>query len=169
MPIAHTELSLRIAGLEDLERIVATYNATVPSRLVTADLQPVTVDSRRPWFDAHDPTRRPLWLVLLLGRYQGWLSFQSFYGRPAYDGVAEVSLYLERSAQGRGLGKKVLAQALAMAPALHLHTLLGFIFGHNEPSLQLFFLLDFVKWGHLPEVANMDGLTRALLILGRKV
>ncbi len=169
MPIASTELSLRIASLEDLERIVATYNATVPSRLVTADLQPVTVASRRPWFDAHDPTRRPLWLVLLLGRYQGWLSFQSFYGRPAYDGVAEVSLYLEPSAQGRGIGKKVLAQALEMAPSFHLHTLLGFIFGHNEPSLNLFYRLGFVKWGHLPEVANMDGLMRDLLILGRKV
>ena len=137
MPIAHTELSLRIAGLEDLERIVATYNATVPSRLVTADLQPVTVDSRRPWFDAHDPTRRPLWLVLLLGRYQGWLSFQSFYGRPAYDGVAEVSLYLEPSAQGRGIGKKVLAQALEMAPSFHLHTLLGFIFRQLSGSFEI--------------------------------
>lgn len=58
MPTVQTEPSLRIASLEDLERIVATYNATVPSRLVTADLQPVTVDSRRSWFDAHDPTRR---------------------------------------------------------------------------------------------------------------
>ena len=94
MPTVQTEPTLRIASLEDLERIVATYNATVPSRLVTADLQPVTVDSRRSWFEAHEATRRPLWLVLLEGRYQGWLSFQSFYGRPAYDGVAEVSLYL---------------------------------------------------------------------------
>ena len=46
---------------------------------------------------------------------------------------------------------------------------LGFIFGHNEPSLNLFYRLGFVKWGHLPEVANMDGLMRDLLILGRKV
>lgn len=169
MTAALTEPSLRIASLADLERIVATYNATVPSRLVTADLTPVTVESRLPWFYAHEPHRRPLWLVLCDDCYQGWLSFQSFYGRPAYDGVAEVSLYLERSAQGRGIGKKVLAQALALAPSFHLHTLLGFVFGHNEPSLKLFYQLGFVKWGHLPEVANMDGLMRDLVILGRKV
>ncbi len=42
MPTVQTEPTLRIASLEDLERIVATYNATVPSRLVTADLEPLT-------------------------------------------------------------------------------------------------------------------------------
>jgi phosphinothricin acetyltransferase len=161
--------TLRIAQLTDLPRIVATYNATVPSRLVTADLEPVTVDSRRSWFLVHDPTRRPLWLVELDGVYQGWLSLQSFYGRPAYDGVAEISLYLERSAQGRGIGKQVLQKVIALAPTYQLHTLLGLIFGHNEPSLRLFYGLGFVKWGHLPEVANMDGVMRELLILGRKV
>lgn len=69
--------TLRIAELADLSRIVATYNATVPSRLVTADLDPVTVESRRPWFFVHDPTRRPLWLVEQGGVYQGWLSLQA--------------------------------------------------------------------------------------------
>lgn len=161
--------TLRIARDSDLALIVATYNATIASRRVTADLVPVTVDSRRPWFAAHDPSVRPLWIVEEAGVYRGWLSFQSFYGRPAYAGVAEVSLYLDGAAQGRGLGAAVLSWAIAEAPKYGLHTLLGFIFGHNEPSLKLFYRLGFVKWGHLPEVANMDGIMRDLLIVGRKV
>lgn len=161
--------TLRIAKEDDLPAIVATYNATVPSRLVTADLEPVTVDSRRPWFAAHRPSERPLWIVEEAGSYRGWLSFQSFYGRPAYAGVAEVSLYLEAAAQGRGLGRAVLSLAIERAPSYQLHTLLGFIFGHNDPSLKLFYRLGFAKWGHLPEVANMDGVMRDLVILGRKV
>lgn len=59
IPVAENELCLQLASQADLDRIVATYNASIPSRLVTADLQPVTVDSRLPWFAAHDPTRRP--------------------------------------------------------------------------------------------------------------
>ena len=161
--------TLRSAQLADLDRIVATYNATVPSRLVTADLEPVSVESRHAWFFAHSPTERPLWLVELDGHYQGWLSLQSFYGRPAYAGVAEVSLYLEPGAQGRGLGRWALSQACALAPSLRIHTLLGFIFGHNLPSLILFDKLGFIKWGHLPEVANMDGIMRDVLILGKKL
>lgn len=161
--------TLRIATEADLDGIVATYNSTISSRLVTADLDPVTVESRRPWFFAHSPSERPLWVVEEVGSYRGWLSFQSFYGRPAYTGVAEVSLYLDAAAQGRGLGRAVLTAAIERAPSYRLHTLLGFIFGHNDPSLKLFYRLGFVKWGHLPEVANMDGVMRDLVIVGRKV
>jgi L-amino acid N-acyltransferase YncA len=48
-------------------------------------------------------------------------------------------------------------------------TLLGFIFGHNEPSLQLFYRFGFEKWGHLPNVAELDGIERDLIILGKKI
>lgn len=167
--VAVSDLHLRLADRADLDRIVATYNAAIPSRLVTADLQPVTVESRVPWFLAHSPTRRPLWLILERDDYRGWLSLQSFYGRPAYDGVAEVSLYLDPSAQGRGMGRWALGTLVDRAPSYALHTLLGFIFGHNLPSLVLFDKLGFSRWGHLPEVANMDGIMRDLIIVGKKL
>ena len=61
------------------------------------------VESKQAWFDAHTPNRRPLWLVLIDNNYAGWMSFNSFYGRPAYDGTVEVSIYLEESARGKGL------------------------------------------------------------------
>ena len=38
-------LHFRDAVLDDLPGIVAIYNSTVPSRLVTADLEPVTVEA----------------------------------------------------------------------------------------------------------------------------
>jgi phosphinothricin acetyltransferase len=47
--------------------------------------------------------------------------------------------------------------------------LLGFIFGHNEPSLKLFFKFKFEKWAHFPRVANMDGVERDLIILGLRI
>jgi L-amino acid N-acyltransferase YncA len=157
------------AQATDLPAIVATYNSTIPSRLVTADLEPVSVESRQGWFDAHDAQRRTLWLVLADGQYAGWMSFNSFYGRPAYDGTVEVSIYLEDSFRGQGLGKACLEKALAVAPLLNIHSLLGFIFGHNAPSLKLFYRFGFEKWAHLPGVAIMDGIGRDLVILGKKV
>jgi len=153
----------------DLPKIVATYNSTIPSRLVTADLEPVTVDSRRSWFRSHNPENRPMWIVSCDGEYAGWISFNSFYGRPAYDGAVEVSIYLEEKFRGKGLGKICLKKALEAAPALEIHTLLGFIFGHNEPSLQLFRSFGFEQMAKLPTVANMDGVMRDLIIMGKKI
>ncbi len=70
--------------------------------------------------------------------------------------------------RGKGLGECCLKKALAEAPAFEIHTLLGFIFGHNLPSLKLFAKLGFESWAWLPEIANMDGVMRDLIILGKK-
>ena len=162
-------LSYRDATLDDLPAIVAIYNSTVPSRLVTADLEPVSVESRLAWFHAHGPEKRPLWVVEDGDRIIAWLSFSDFYGRPAYLRTAEVSIYLDEAARGKGLGKQLLAEALSAAPGLGIHTVLGFIFGHNEASLRLFRSFGFGEWGALPRVAVLDGIERDLLILGRRL
>jgi L-amino acid N-acyltransferase YncA len=162
-------LSYRDATLDDLPAIVAIYNSTVPSRLVTADLEPVSVESRLAWFHAHGPEKRPLWVVEDGDRIIAWLSFSDFYGRPAYLRTAEVSIYLDEAARGKGLGKQLLAEALSAAPGLAINTILGFIFGHNEASLRLFRSFGFGEWGALPRVAVLDGIERDLLILGRRL
>ena len=51
------------ASLEDLDQIVSIYNSTIPSRMVTADLEPVSVESRLPWYKEHHPGKRPLWVI----------------------------------------------------------------------------------------------------------
>ena len=157
------------AEQKDLEKIVATYNSTVASRLVTADLEPVSTESKQQWFNAHTPTKRPLWIVLYDGHYAGWMSFNSFYGRPAYDGTVEVSIYLEASARGKGLGKACLEKAFEACTELQIKTLLGFIFDHNQPSLNLFYTMGFEKWAHLPKIANMIDAERGLIILGKRM
>ena len=160
--------SHRLATRGDLARIVEIYNATIPSRRVTADTEPVSVESRVPWFEDHNADRRPLWVVEAERRIAAWLSFSSFYGRPAYSRTAELSVYVDESFRKRGLGSYLLAQAISRAPSLELDTLLGFIFGHNEPSLNLFERYGFARWGELPRVALLDGVERDLVIVGRR-
>jgi len=160
---------LRVATTADLPAIVAIYNATIPSRLVTADLEPVTVASREAWFAAHQRPQRPLWVLEREGAIAAWLSFSSFYGRPAYEGTAEVSVYVAESHRRQGLGAALVDEAVRRAPGFGLHTLLGFIFGHNAPSLALFEARRFARWGTLPRVAALDGIERDLVILGLRV
>ena len=99
----------------------------------------------------------------------GWLSFQSFYGRPAYQATAEISIYVSPVYQRQRVAYKLLESAIALSPSLGLNTLLGFIFAHNQPSIKLFELFGFQIWGHLPQVANLDAIERDLLIMGRKI
>jgi L-amino acid N-acyltransferase YncA len=162
-------MTFRNALQTDLPVIVDIYNSTVASRMVTADTTPVTVESRQQWFDEHTPDKHPLWIVEDDNKIIGWVSFQAFYGRPAYDATAEISIYLDPLQRGKGYGKSILQYCIDKAPSFKIKTLLGFIFAHNIPSLQLFMTLGFEEWGDLKNVANLDGIERSLKILGKRL
>ncbi|AZA50425.1 N-acetyltransferase [Chryseobacterium carnipullorum] len=164
------ELQFRNADLEDLEKIVEIYNSTIPSRMVTADTENVSVESRKEWFEDHHPETRPLWIIENNDHETlGWVSFSSFYGRPAYNGTVEMSIYMDESCRGKGYGKKVMEYCIDRASGLGIKTLLGFIFSHNEASLKLFRNFGFEEWGMFPNVAVLDGIERSLTILGKRV
>jgi len=166
----YPEFGIRDATQNDLEKIVAIYNSTVAGRMVTADTEPVSVESRLNWFKEHTPAKRPLWVIENAEQdIIGWVSFQSFYGRPAYDATAEISIYLDASVRGKGIGKKLLDYCMAKAPEFQIKTLLGFIFAHNLPSLKLFLDAGFQEWAYLPDIAVLDGQERGLKILGKRL
>lgn len=162
-------MTIRHATETDLSAIVAIYNAAIPSRMATADLEPVSVASRVAWFGGRSPSKRPIWVIEKQGVVAGWLSFQSFYGRPAYHTTAEISIYIAPAYHQRGLGQQLLAQAIQQSPSLGLNTLLGLIFAHNQPSLKLFEKFSFQSWGYLPKVAQLDGIERDLVIMGLRI
>ena len=164
-----TQLYYRIANRSDLDRIVEIYNTTISSRMVTADLEPVSIESRENWFYEHNPNKRPLWVIEKNQEIIGWVSFQSFYGRPAYDATVEVSIYLDPNTRGQGIGKKAMEFAILNAPQFGIKTLLGFIFSHNEPSLKLFEKFGFEEWANLPNIAKLDNDERGLKILGKRI
>ena len=162
-------MQFRNATRDDLPRIVEIYNSTVSTRMVTADTEPVSVASRVKWFEDHSPDKRPLWIVEDNNGTIGWVSFQSFYGRPAYNFTAEISIYLDESVRGKGVGKKVLEHAINSCGALKVKTILGYIFSHNEPSIKLFKTFGFEEWGKFPNIAMLDGIERSVTIVGKRL
>jgi len=162
-------IHFRDATMHDLPAIVAIYNTTIAGRMVTADTEPVTVESRISWFESHSPVR-PLWVVEdEKGNIAGWVSIKSFYGRPAYQATTEIAIYLDPAYRGKGFGKQILEEATERCRAIGISTLLGFIFAHNEPSLRLFKHAGFEQWGLFPDVAVLDGVKRSLAILGKRI
>jgi L-amino acid N-acyltransferase YncA len=159
---------IREAKLEDLPTIVEIYNSSIAGRMATADLEPVTVSSRVDWFHTHS-SRRPIWTSEVDDKIGGWLSLRSFYGRDAYRHTAEVSIYVSPDYHRQHLADRLLAHAIESCPSLDLNTLVGFIFGHNQPSLNLFKKHEFQQWGFLPQIAELDDIERDLVILGRKI
>lgn len=167
--IAATGIQIRDATEADLPAIVEIHNAAIASRISTAQLEPVTVESQREWFAAHSPAQYPIWVAEVEGGIAGWLSFSEFLPRCAYRGAVELSLYISEQFRRRGLGRGLLQEAIERAPQLEIHSLVGLIFGHNQPSIALFRAAGFERWGLLPGIARVNQIPHDLTIFGRHV
>src|SRR5436309_6989757 len=113
---ATEEIKIRDAAEADLPAIVEIHNETIASRISTAQLEPVTVEGRREWFRAHSPVQYPIWVAELDGAIAGCLSFREFLPRCAYRGTVEISVYVSEGFRRRGIGRKLLQQAIALGP-----------------------------------------------------
>lgn len=160
---------VRDATIQDLDAILNIYNAYIGNGIITADTDLVTTAERIPWFKQHRPESRPLWVLESGGEIAAWISLSNFYGRPAYQSTAEVSIYIHEKHTGKGLGKHLLQKMIEACPSLHVETLLGFIFSENLASIKLFSHFGFEQWGLLPQVAELAGSKHDLVILGKKL
>jgi L-amino acid N-acyltransferase YncA len=162
-------MQIRDALENDLPVVIDIYNAAIATRIATAQLEPITLDERRDWLKEHSPDRHPFWVLEIEGRVAGWLTLKPFIPRCAYRGTAELSVYVDEKFRRRGVALALLEEAITRAPSLGINAVVGLIFGHNEPSLNLFGRLGFERWGFLPRIARLDGVERDLIIMGRHV
>ena len=166
---ATDKVTIRDALESDLPAIIDIYNATVPTRMVTAELEPTTVEARLPWFREHWPNQHPFWVAENDCGVIGWLDFKKFLPRCAYRGTAEISVYVDQEFRRRGVARRLLEEAIARARSLGISAMVGLIFAHNEPSLKLFERLGFERWGLLPRIARLDDVQRDLIIVGQHI
>ena len=163
-------MKIRDAVAEDLPAIVEIYNSTIPSRVVSADTEPVSVEQRLAWFEDHEPSRRPIRVIENGGEVIGWLSLSDFYdARPAYHATAEIGVYVREDHRGKGIGRRLVEEAIRRGPELGLNTLTAGAFAHNETSVALFERMGFRRWAHFPNVAELDGVERDLVVLGLRL
>lgn len=161
-------MQIREADKADLPFITEVYNEAVASRISTADTSAVDMSCFEDRILKPDPSR-PLWILTEHGERIGWASFRDFYGRPAYSGTAEISIYILSRFQRKGFGTIVLDKMISSCSSLGIDTLLAYVFSHNKASLDLFYRSGFELWGQLPDVAVIDGKKQSLSILGKKI
>lgn len=157
---------IRLATAEDMAAVAAIYNESIPARMSTADLAPQPLEARRAWFANRDLATRPVTVAEDDAGACGWGAFTNFKDRAAYAPTAEISVYVASRAAGRGVGRALLDDLLARAPACGIDRALAITFEHNEASLRLFRSRGFVEWGRLPGACDMGGVRRGVVLLG---
>jgi L-amino acid N-acyltransferase YncA len=102
------------------------------------------------------------------GRILGWAALSPVSARRVYAGVAEVSVYVASAAQGRGVGKGLMAALVAASEANGIWTLQASIFPENVASIRLHEACGFREVGWRERIAQLAGRWRDTVILERR-
>ncbi|HEX3351684.1 MAG TPA: GNAT family N-acetyltransferase [Terriglobales bacterium] len=118
------------------------------------------------WNAGHLPTCR------LIARWEpaviGWAALSPVSRRPVYRGVAEVSIYVAKSARGCGVGSKLISQLIADSETAGIWTLQAGIFPENAASIELHARAGFRVVGTRSRIGCMNGRWRDVVLMERR-
>ena len=149
-------LALRPAHASDAGPICLIYNQGIEDREATLETELRTPAERREWMAARGP-RHPVIVAESAGSVVGWGSLNVFNARPAYQHVADFSVYVERQWRGHGVGRRLLERLIEMARDIGYHKMVLSTFPTNASGVRLYQGLGFTEVGIYREQGVLDG------------
>ncbi len=98
----------------------------------------------------------------------GWAALTPVSGRCVYAGVGEVSVYIDESARGKGVGKALLKELVHQSELHHFWTLQAGIFPENIASIKIHQSNGFRIIGNREKIGQMNGVWRDTVLLERR-
>lgn len=145
-------IEVRAATVEDLPAILDIYNYAVLKTTATADQTPQTLEARQAWFDERTAQGMPVLVAVDGAEVLGWGALNRYHARVGYRFTVENSVYVAESAQGRGVGRALLAELVEAARRGGYHAIVAVLAGDNEASTKLHARFGFVEMGRLREL-----------------
>ena len=154
----------RLATVADAAAIARIYNQGIEERIATFETEPRSeADVARQLLDKGD--RFPTVVVERDGRVVAWAGAGAYRGRPAYAGVAEHSVYVDRAARGTGAGRVALEALCEAYRTRGFWKIVSRIFPENVRSVTLHRRAGFRVVGVYRRHGVLDGEWRDCVIV----
>jgi L-amino acid N-acyltransferase YncA len=135
-----------------------------------------TIETEPPTWDAFDNARLPDHRLIArdpTGAVLGWVVVSQVSTRAAYAGVVEHAVAVAKSAQGRGIGRRLLDELVASTEKAGIWTIQSAIFPENTASMALHRAAGFRVVGTRQRVVKMTsgplaGTWRDLIAIERR-
>lgn len=102
------------------------------------------------------------------GEVVGWAALSPVSDRCAYEGVAEVSVYVGTDHRGHGIGSRLLEDLITASEKHGIWTLQAGVFPENEASVRVHEKLGFRRVGRRERLGKLDGRWRDVVLLERR-
>ena len=140
------EIEVRGAVAADLQRIFEIYNAEVEHGIATFDVEPRRVGRDDGWLSER-MSYHPVVVATSGEDVLGWASIGPWSPRGAYRRTGEVSVYVDPSARGKGIGRRLLGELVERARGSEVTVLLARVAVPNPPSIAIHEALGFRSFG----------------------
>ncbi len=143
---------------DDLPAIVEILNYTIVNSNATLATQPVSVTGRREWFERFSETGPYRLFVARRGsRVLGYAASQPYREHEGFRETVEVSIALDTTSRGRGVGTALYRALLASLADEPVHVALAGIVLPNDASVALHRKHGFTEVGVFHEYAVKNG------------
>jgi phosphinothricin acetyltransferase len=159
-------ISTRLATVADAAAIAAIYNEGIADRIATFETEPRTVAQIAAQL-TEKGDRFPTVVAEQNGQVVAWAGAGAYRSRPAYAGVAEHSVYVARSARGKGAGRVVLEAFCRTYAERGFWKIVSRIFPENTASLALHERCGFRVVGVYERHGKLEGEWRDCVIVER--
>src|SRR4030095_274370 len=159
-------MRIRGATSADAEAICRIYNQGIEDRVATLETMRRTPGERRQGMERRGG-RHPVLVAEQESGVVAWASLNSFNPRPAYDHVADLSIYVERAWRGKGVGGVLLARVIETARELGFHKIVLAALASNRAGEALYTKLGFRRVGVYREQGLLDGRWTDVLLMDR--
>ena len=154
----------RLAVATDAEAIARIYNQGIAERIATFETEPRTSAQIAAQL-ADKGDRFPTVVVERDGQVVAWAGAGAYRSRGAYAGVAEHSVYVDRTARGTGAGRAALEALFRAYEARGFWKLVSRIFPENVASIALHERAGFRIVGTYRRHGKLEGQWRDCVIV----
>lgn len=159
--------AIRPARESDAAAIAAIYNQGIEDRGATFETGLRTAGDIRAKLAGGD--RFPTLVAVDGEAVLGWAGLSAYRARDCYAGIAEFSIYLDRSARGRGVGRLLLTALIDAARERGFWKLVSRIFPFNAASRAVCRACGFREVGVYEKHARLDGRWLDVVIVERLI
>lgn len=150
------DVVIRKATEQDLESIRVIYNQGIEDRIATLETDLKDITFMKEWFNIHSG-RYTVIVAEYEGLVIGWGSLNPYNSRCAYDGVADLSLYIFRGFRGKGIGTKILTRLERFAKENAFHKIILSTFSFNALGQNLYRKKGYREVGVFKNHGILDG------------
>ena len=161
------DITIREAEAPDAEAIARIYNQGIEERAATFETQPRTACDIA--IKLAERERYPILVATQGDAVIGWAGLSTYRPRACYSGIAEFSIYLDRTARTRGIGRRLLNALVDTARERGYWKLVSRVFAFNAASRALCRACGFREVGIYEKHGQLDGHWLDVVIVERLI